>query len=205
MHSIHPLPVLLAPEDRESAAGFLARTSRANGITIAGLWSHLGLGYRAAFSSVHAEVFAWASQVSPGWMAWRIPRQVRHEGQAISELFGQRFGDSRWIRSRRVQLCSLCVRSGLPLLLEWDVSFYCACPTHRVVLTDCCPHCGHSVDLFRPAPDVCSCGHYLTASQAAPPANPLALEWCKWLSYVLSPSGSEPPALPKGERPAVPS
>jgi hypothetical protein len=51
-----------------------------------------------------------------------------------------------------------------------------ACLRHRRMLIDTCVHCGRRLSWWRPAIDVCTCGHFLAAEDEGAIGEPL-LDW----------------------------
>lgn len=193
-----PLSIVIPPDDRASAAGFLLEAALGNGMTLAGLWATLGLGHRGRPRPEHVPLLAWYTHAPASWLGWRVPLARRLDDRRVYELFGQMWHGEGALRKRRAQHCPICLRMHGPIALEWDLACVCACPEHGVVLQDHCAACGHSIELFRPSWDVCICGHYLTSAAETPVVADLAaLRWCEWVAHAVHPELHDLPILPR--------
>ncbi|WP_413816725.1 TniQ family protein [Piscinibacter gummiphilus] len=195
---LQPLPVVVSPREFESASGFILRAARSNGMRTSGIHAALGLPARRTLGRSEIPLLAGLTQASPSWFEWRMPDIVWRDGYRELRLFGQAWNADWSLRRSRQQMCHECLRSEGLSQYVWDLTLYCACPDHGILLQDHCGHCGQSLQVNRPSWDVCNCRHYLVTVGSRPPAaSQEVLDWCRWISHALNPAEHPSPHLPR--------
>lgn len=196
-----PLPVAVQATNDESAAGFLIRVALANLMPVPQLLLSIGVGARRMLRTADVEVAAWMTHVHPQWYEFRVPLTRRVDKRLETLFLGQRWRSREGMRRSRLQVCPACIREHRIVRMEWDLTCYCACPDHGLVLLDHCFCCGRSIDSHRPDLDVCTCGHYLTGvGGERVVADALAIQWCEWVAHTIRPDSCPCPDLPRAAR-----
>lgn len=166
----------------ESCVSALLRSCARNCWSIGQAFQLLGRSPPKALNADHRGCILAVTGLSVHWMEGRLPEPKRIDDQAVMCWGGQVWLERHTMRGVRQQLCPQCLREGGWGRMEWDLLLYPCCHVHSLHLVDNCRHCGVSIGLLRPAPELCSCGHFYAA--AKPPEQPseLLVKWCTWLS-----------------------
>jgi len=193
-----PLPTQVLADSRESASSFLLRVMAANRITPWQLYSAAGRPRPRNLHDEDIRALSHATQTPAQWFEWRVSQTTRIDGELHVRLFGQVWRPGRMLRRIRQQVCPACLREHGLARWEWDLTAFCACPEHGVLLQDHCDHCHQSLGANRPSLDVCRCRHYLSHRHTTLAlADPQLVNWCDWISRRLQLERSAP-ALPSG-------
>lgn len=180
MPEVVSLPVRVEPASAESGFGYLLRAARANGLTLGSMFEGVGLP-RALWMSEHGlAMLAHATETDFGWLRSHCVVAGCRDGHRFAEWRGQLWACPLSLRGARPQVCPICLREGRPCLLEWEMAGVAVCVRHRAVLIDSCVHCGRRLSWWRPAIDICSCGHFLSGEDEAV-ANDAVVGWTEML------------------------
>jgi len=176
----------VAPAPQESAYGLLLRTLVANGANVRELLALTRNNTRRQIVASDAPLYEALTGVPSAWFAERIPTELRGESWAELEVFGSRWRNDWTLRGQHTQVCPPCLIEFGFARLEWDLTPFVACPIHGEVLVDRCYDCGRALMPNRPAVDICRCGSFIgAATEHRQTADPLVLQWCRWLSATL--------------------
>lgn len=184
------------PDDRESASGFALRMFALNNVTGAHILRMQGLRRnRSMWRYADANSLSLLTGAEEHWFEWRLPNYVCCErpGREI-DIFGCRWRADYLLRSSRNQICPICLRTNRICHWAWDLSGFCVCPEHSVVLQDYCGSCGRGLPQERPSTDICSCRGYIsTANNGLKSRGDIDILsiWSRWLfsSILLSQGG----------------
>jgi hypothetical protein len=144
----------------ESGLGYCLRAASQNGGRLISLKSLVGIGACERFKSDHAHRIARLFNVDEAVLGNKLPRDVKRQ-PIKTYCYGQAFRSLGSLRSRRPQICPVCI-SVMPYLKDsWDIGLSTCCLIHKVRLVDCCLKCGASVRWDRPSVAWGHCGHHL--------------------------------------------
>lgn len=173
-----------SPDDRESASGFALRMFALNNITGAQILRAQGLKRnRSMWRYSDATSLSLLTGADVDWFKWRLPHLVCCErpGREI-DLFGCRWRADNLLRASRNQVCPTCLRANRLCRWVWELSGFCVCPEHLVVLQDYCGACGRGISQERPSTEVCACRNYISIDGKKDQADIYFLSiWSKWL------------------------
>lgn len=187
---IRPLPIPIQPEHpHENGLGYLMRVAQHNGMTLKSMFAWLDIGRSSVLELDGAARLAYAVSAPPSWLMQRLVIQGTVGRRRAKEWAGTAWSCSLALRGTHPQICPKCLRQQRLCDLAWELSGAVACPHHRCLLHDSCHHCGEPLTWFRPAVDVCQCGHYLSMA----PTIPLEREELRWTTCLLSRAGLRAP------------
>lgn len=159
--------------------GYLLRCAAANGISLSALCA------TAQDGSAHIPWASSADRLAPILGILRtdlrsaLVLQGSYQGGPAYQTHGHTLVRWRLLRRTNPQVCIACVHHQGICHAAWDLWPYAVCHVHGTPMVDQCAACGHSLTWFRPAVDVCRCGHFLRAENQStlPRFEPGSLEF----------------------------
>lgn len=159
------------PHASESLAGYLLRISDANGydtvnhvLHTAGITRIEGL-----ISLTFCHSIAPILGAEPANLLHMAYTRLLPGGKRDFVVLGQSVGPRRSphpLRVTRPQLCVACIEENGFIDAFWDLSFACACPTHRTYALEHCVSCKRKLKISRPGLLTCACRTPLTHSDS---------------------------------------
>jgi len=180
MSEIAPLPVKVEPDPGESGLGFLLRVARANGLSLASLFEIASLPRSLWMSERAVLTLAQATEVDLEWLRSHSVITCSRDGHRCFEWRGQLWACPLSLRGTRPQVCPICLQEGRTCLQDWELSGAVVCVHHRCSLIDICGHCGKRLSWWRPAIDVCTCGHFIV-TKGEEVVGELLVDWTETL------------------------
>ena len=190
LNDLQPLPVAVSAREGESGLGFLLRCSHANGVTLSELANYAGAQSIRWMTTRDTEAFAFLTGVSPEWLITRLKNRRHVDRRRRYSYLGWDWGSVASLRIKHAQVCPECLLECISCKAEWEVTAAPACPIHRTILMDRCPHCGTALSWLRPAVEICSCGRYLRRSAASAKPSARILAWCGAMRGLLGRDGA---------------
>ena len=186
---IGSLPILVRPDERESATSFLLRTFTRNRVRAMTVFNTMSIPWSPALQPSALPALATLANVDLPWLRTRVP--LPHPSDRwLWEWRGRIWRGQSTVKAPGMRLCPACVHEAGICRMEWDLGFYVACPIHHAPLIDRCPHCSRPIRWHRPAIDVCACKMlYLRQPQVA--LSPLLTEWLLFVSSALAEEDGE--------------
>lgn len=187
MFRVMPLPVRVEPEPDESGLGALLRSAASNGIGLRYMLAWMGILGLSLKSRDQIAPLAEVAGLPPRWLQNNLRIERSSDGHRWAEWLGRAWTFPPSLRRLRVQYCPRCLRDRPICRSAWEITGAFACERHRTLLQERCPHCRSQVSWDRPAPDICSCGHYLSGSEEQD-ATEVHLQW---VAVLLTLAGIE--------------
>ncbi|WP_374685056.1 TniQ family protein [Rhizobacter sp. J219] len=185
MSRLVTLPVRVEPEADESGTGALLRSARANGLGLRYMVDWVGVGGLRVRSQERIAILADVVGIPVVWLRHNLGVECQRGAQRWFEWRGQCWTFSPSLRRTRIQYCPRCLRERSICRSAWEITGAFACERHRLLLSERCPHCKAMVSWDRPAPEVCRCGHYLSAADVAE----VSEEQLEWVRTLLDSAG----------------
>ncbi|WP_373322333.1 TniQ family protein [Chitinimonas viridis] len=163
------IPIRPRPATGEALAGYVARAMLANGYVPPlplGRWFPRYRSIRESLALLGLDITMTDSPMS--WLPTR-QRFIAAQDMAPADLNGLRL---RW--------CPYCLAVDGIHRAAWGIKLFAVCPTHRVMLVDCCPDCGRPVQFVWIGVGRCPCGGRLADALATRADDALV-----WLGYFL--------------------
>lgn len=155
------LPVHCSPIQTESGTGYLLRCATANGISLSALCATAQVGSAHIPWAPSADRLAPILDISHAELRSALVLQGNYLGGPAYQTRGHTLVRWRLLRRTSPQVCIACVHHRGVCQAAWDLRPYAVCHLHGTAMVDCCAACGQSLSWFRPAVDLCRCGHYL--------------------------------------------
>ena len=184
MPDVVPLPVKVEPASGESGLGYLLRVARANGLSLASLIEATALPKSLWMSEQAIATLAHASGAETSWLRAHSVIVGWRDGHRCHEWRHQLWACPLSLRGTRPQVCPICLQEGRPCSLEWEATGVVVCLRHRRLLVDTCVHCGRRLSWWRPAIDVCACGHFF-ATEDEGDVDGVLMDWTEALIAKL--------------------
>lgn len=197
------LPIKLDDHLAEGGHSLALRTLQSNGLTFTKAAYWLDFNWTKAIRHQHIKQWAWALQIRPDWLSYRVPMTCQEDGVSITHFMGRRWQGGHRIRTHRPQVCVRCVHQLGYCHAAWDLQLACVCPLHSCLLIERCNKCRKALEWNRPSVDVCACLQPLKRADNEQEISPLVLRWSSWLESRLLYHDREDEALLVGMPKAV--
>jgi hypothetical protein len=141
-----------APYSGESFPGYLLRLTEENS------YDSLRWIPERAGLKVDPAAGRWADLWRPCPRLSRL-REITGLSEAELESLRETLAPGCLVRWKAPKVCSACLREESWCRKVWDVLPFTACPLHRLMLIDSCPHCYQVLSWARKSVSVCRCGY----------------------------------------------
>lgn len=158
---LHKLPVTRPAMPGESGMSLLLRTATANGLSLHALREQAGISAVRPLAASDAVRIAPALGMRVTDLEQMLISKGRHQDGRALRYQGHVFVRTGFLRTRKPQVCPICIHRNDYCNAVWDSAFYTVCHIHNVPLIDQCSVCSSSLTWYRPAIDVCRCHAYL--------------------------------------------
>jgi TniQ len=152
--AVPPLRLLRTPkpQPRESLPGYVLRLTEENSYDLPH-WIPERAGLK-----VDPRGGRWAELWGPTCKMLRL-REITGLNETELESLRRQLAPRAIVRLQTPKICSPCLEEESWCRKAWDVLAFTACPKHRVVLIDHCPHCSAQLSWARSSVSVCACGY----------------------------------------------
>jgi hypothetical protein len=183
------LPIKLVPAEEESGLGFIYRNLNANGLTLKEAQHWLTVRTWAPMVRSELPLWAWAVSSDRDWLMDRVVIVNNGRGVAKYSFKGHQLGMGGVASNHSARICPKCIKQGRFHRLSWQLACIPGCAIHDQVLIDRCPYCDQIISWSRPASDICTCGHFLTAGDRVQELPHLLSPWIRWIEHRLADQG----------------
>lgn len=159
----HAMPVPVEPAPDESGVGYGLRLAAANGLSHKALLDLLKANGAGDGGRQKEVALSFLGSASPTSLHDRFP--VKLGRKSGIEFQGHRLPLRSMVRTRKPQVCAVCLAENRYCRAIWELSLSVVCLSHRCLLTDECPTCQRPLTWDRPSVDWGSCGHCLARAR----------------------------------------
>lgn len=153
------------PKIDENLMGYLIRIAQRNHSNIGWIYDSLKFNYSSTLSRPNA------NNISPEklnslslltGMSIEVFRNMSYfNDKNTFVLYGHEVS-KKYVNTRKVKLCSLCLKEDLYIRKIWDLTLVTSCPIHKCLLIDTCSKCSQIIPWYRSEIEICSCGNNLS-------------------------------------------
>lgn len=161
----YPLPVPVELGSDESGMSYSLRLASANGLSMRELLDLLRANGADDGAEKQERALSFLGGVSGAALLGLFP--VRLGRKSGVEFQGHVFPLRCMLRSRRPQICPVCLARTGYCRKVWELSLSVVCLEHRCLLTDECPTCRRPLTWNRPSIEWGRCTHCLGRTRAA--------------------------------------
>jgi TniQ len=140
------------PQPRESLPGYVLRLTEENSYD-SPRWIPERAGLKVEPSSGR-----WADLWGLACKMFRL-REITGLNETELESLRRQLVPNAIVRLQAPKICPPCLEEENWCRKAWDVLAFTACPKHRIVLIDHCPHCSAKLSWARSSVSVCTCGY----------------------------------------------
>lgn len=200
---LKPLPVTVPVHNDESGLSILYRALVANGLSFRDTLHWLKLRSWTSLYSSEVEALAWITGLDSAWLSHRTFTLFGRQPFRRYTFMAHGFCEGAANVTHFGRLCPICVKHKRYGKASWLLRFVCGCSEHNTIFLERCPRCQRTVNWNRPAIDICSCGHFLTAASSLPTLPGNLLPWLMWVETRLNDVDAIAPASEFGLHPVL--